>query len=132
MNVILSIKPCFCKLIFDGVKRYEYRKRIFKRNDIDKVYVYASSPICKVIGYFTVDGITNDTVSNVWDMTHEGNGITKAYYDSYFNGCDIAHAVKIDEAILFSVPIDPYVKLDNFHAPQNYMYVDYDLEKLSI
>ena len=41
MNVILSIKPQFCKLIFDGVKRYEYRKRVFKRNDIDKVYVYA-------------------------------------------------------------------------------------------
>lgn len=57
MNVILSIKPCFCKLIFEGVKRYEYRKRVFKRNDVDKVYVYASKPICKVIGYFTVGGI---------------------------------------------------------------------------
>ena len=42
MNVILSIKPCFCKLIFEGVKRYEYRKRVFKRNDVNKVYVYAT------------------------------------------------------------------------------------------
>ena len=132
MNVILSIKPQFCKLIFDGVKRYEYRKRVFKRGDIEKVYVFASSPICKVIGYFTVDGIINDTVSNVWDMTHKYGGIDRGYYDSYFCGCDIAHAVKIGEAILFSVPIDPYVKLDNFHAPQNYMYVDIDLEKLSV
>lgn len=87
MNVILSIKPQFCKLMFKGVKRYEYRKRIFKRNDIDKVYVYASAPICKVIGYFTIGGIINDTVSNVWDMTHKYGGIDRGYYDSYFGGC---------------------------------------------
>ena len=118
MNVILSIKPQFCKLIFDGVKRCEYRKRVFKRNDIDKMYVYASSPICKVIGYFTVDGIINDTVSKVWDMTHEYGGIERGYYDSYFDGCDMAHAIKIDKVILFSVPI--------------FMYVDIDLEKLSV
>jgi len=132
MNVILSIKPQFCKLIFDGVKRYEYRKRVFKRGDIDKVYVYASSPICKVIGYFTVDGIINDTVFKVWDMTHEYGGIERGYYDSYFNGCDNGYAIKIDKVILFSVPIDPYIELDNFHAPQNYIYVDIDLEKLSV
>ena len=132
MNVILSIKPQFCKLIFDGVKRYEYRKRVFRRNDIDKVYVYASSPICKVIGYFTVDGIINDTVSSVWDMTHEHGGIDRGYYDSYFGGCDMAHAIGIRDAILFEVPINPYVELYNFHAPQNFMYVDHDLEKLSV
>ena len=127
MNVILSIKPCFCKLIFEGVKRYEYRKRVFKRNDVDKVYVYASKPICKVIGYFTVGGIINDTVSNVWDMTHKEGGITKEYFDAYFNGCDIAHAIKIEDARLFSVPIDPKSVLDNFRAPQNYMYLDNEL-----
>ena len=127
MNVILSIKPCFCKLIFDGQKVYEYRKRVFMRNDIDKVYVYASKPICKVIGYFTVGGIINDTVSNVWDMTHEYGGIDRGYYDSYFNGCDIAHAIKIEDARLFSVPIDPKSVLDNFRAPQNYMYLDNEL-----
>ena len=65
MNVILSIKPHFCKPIFDGVKRYEYRKRVFKRGDIDKVYVYASSPICKVIGYFTVGGIINELITDI-------------------------------------------------------------------
>lgn len=127
MNVILSIKPCFCKLIFEGVKCCEYRKRVFKRNDIDKVYVYASKPICKVIGYFTVGGIINDTVSNVWDMTHEYGGIDRGYYDSYFNGYDIAHAIKIEDARLFDIAIDLKNVLNNFHAPQNFMYCDIEL-----
>ena len=127
MNVILSIKPQFCKFIFDGVKRYEYRKRVFKRTDIDKVYVYASSPICKVIGYFTVDGIINDTVSRVWDMTHEYGGIGRGYYDSYFNGRDMAHAIKIKDVVKLDTPIDPKKVIKNFTAPQNYRYVDYDI-----
>lgn len=127
MNVILSIKPCFCKLIFDGQKVYEYRKRIFKRNDVDKVYVYASKPICKVIGYFTVGSIINDTVSNVWDMTHEYGGIDKGYYDSYFNGCNIAHAIKIGEVVKLDKPINPKNVLDNFIAPQNFMYLENEL-----
>lgn len=132
MNVILSIKPCFCDSIFKGLKRYEYRKRVFNRSDVDKVYVYASKPICKVIGYFTIGKLINDTVSRVWDMTHKYGGIDRKYYDSYFNGCDVAHAIKIDEARLFDEAIDPYIKLDKFHAPQNYMYVDIELEKLSV
>ena len=40
MNVILSIRPTFCQSIFEGKKVYEYRKRVFKRTDVDKVYIY--------------------------------------------------------------------------------------------
>lgn len=127
MNVILSIKPCFCKLIFEGVKRYEYRKRVFKRNDIDKVYVYASKPICKVIGYFTIDEVIKDTPSNIWLNTHKEGGITKEYFDAYFNGCDIAHAIKIGELVKLDKPINPKEVLDNFIAPQNFMYLENEL-----
>ena len=52
MNVIL---PYLCKSIIEGVKRYEYRKAIFKCSDISKVYMYATDSICKVIGYFTLE-----------------------------------------------------------------------------
>ena len=127
MNVILSIRPQFCKLIFEGVKRYEYRKRVFKRTDIDKVYVYASSPIYKIVGYFTIDNVISDTVSNMWQMSYYGSGISKEYYDSYFNGCDIAHAIKIKDVVKLDTPIDPKKVIPTFHAPQNYMYMDFDL-----
>jgi predicted transcriptional regulator len=132
MNVILSIKPQFCKFIFDGVKRYEYRKRVFKRTDIDKVYIYASKPICKIVGYFTIDDVIEDSPNDMWKTTHEVSGITKEYFDAYFSDCDMAHAIAIGEVVKFDTPIDPYIELDNFHAPQNFMYVDDDLEKLSV
>ena len=128
MNVILSIRPQFCKLIFEGVKRYEYRKRVFKRTDIDKVYVYASSPIYKIVGYFTIDNVISDTVSNMWQMSYYGSGISKEYYDSYFNGCDIAHAIKIKDVVKLDTPIDPKKVIADFTPPQNFMYTNKNMD----
>lgn len=126
MNVILSIRPNFCKLIFGGQKIYEYRKRVFTRSDIDRVYVYASKPICRIVGYFTIDEVIENSPSHVWEKTHIGSGINKEYFDAYFKDCHTAHAIKIKDARQLAVPIDPKTVLDNFHAPQNFMYVDMD------
>jgi predicted transcriptional regulator len=126
MNILISIKPCFCNLILDGQKRYEYRKRVFSRSDVSRVYIYASKPICKVIGYFTVKRIINDTPSMVWDLTHEHGGITKKQYQAYFKGHTKAYAIEIDKVVKID-SIDPKQVLQSFTAPQNFMYVDRDL-----
>ena len=127
MNVILSIRPTFCQSIFEGKKVYEYRKRVFKRTDIDKVYIYASKPICKVVGYFTIAAMIEDSPNDMWEKTHEGSGINKEYFDAYFKNCDMAHAIKIGEVVKLDNPIDPKEVIKDFHAPQNFMYVDFDL-----
>ena len=55
MNILISIRPNFCHLIYNGKKIYEYRKKIFTHSNVDKVYIYATKPICKIIGCFTPD-----------------------------------------------------------------------------
>ena len=125
MNVILSIRPNFCNVIFSGQKKYEYRKKVFTRSDVDKVYIYATKPICRIVGFFTIDEVIEDSPNNMWKMTHEGSGITKEYFDAYFSGCDMAHAISIGEVVKFDTPIDPKKVIKNFTAPQNYRYVDY-------
>jgi predicted transcriptional regulator len=127
MNVIISIQPTFCKLIFGGQKRYEYRKRVFKHSDVDMVYIYASKPISKIVGYFTIKRIIDDTPSNVWNMTHEHGGITKKQFFDYFKGHTVAHAIEIGEVVKLDTPIDPKTIIKGFTAPQNFMYVDRDL-----
>lgn len=127
MNVILSIRPTFCKMILSGQKVYEYRKRIFTRSDVDKVYVYASKPICKIVSFFTIDEVIEDTKTNIWAKTHIGSGINKEYFDAYFKNCDMAHAIKIGEVVKLDNPIDPKEVIKDFHAPQNFMYVNYDI-----
>ena len=39
---------------------YEYRKAIFKKN-VDTVVIYKTTPFCKIIGEFEIDGILYDT-----------------------------------------------------------------------
>lgn len=123
----MSIRPYFCKLIFGGQKRYEYRKRVFKSSDVDKVYIYASKPISKIVGYFTVKRIIDDTPSMIWELTHELGGISIKKYLDYFKGHSVAHAIEIDEVVELDTPIDPKQVIKDFTAPQNYMYVDRDL-----
>ncbi len=127
MNVILSIRPTFCKMIFSGQKKYEYRKRVFSRLDVEKVYIYVTKLICRIVGYFTIDNVIEDKVSYMWEKTHIGSGISKEYFDAYFKNCHTAHAIKIKDARQLAVPIDPKKVLDNFHAPQNFMYVDKEI-----
>ena len=127
MNVILSIRPNFCKLIFSGQKMYEYRKRVFTRSDVDKVYIYATMPICRIVGYFTIDHVIKCNANDMWEMTYKDGGVNKEYFDAYFKNCDTAHAIKIGEVVMLDIPIDPKKVIKEFHAPQNFMYVDFDL-----
>ena len=127
MNVIMSIKPCFCDSIFKGLKLYEYRKKVFKLSDVEKVYVYASKPISKIVGYFTIKRIIEDTPLMIWNMTHEHGGITKKQFQEYFQGHTVAHAIEIDEVVKLDTPIDPKQVIKDFTAPQNFMYLEKDL-----
>lgn len=127
MNVILSIRPNFCKMIFSDKKVYEYRKRVFTRSDVDKVYIYATKPICKIVGFFTIDEVIEDIKTNIWAKTHIGGGISKEYFDAYFKNSKTAYAIKIKDARQYPVPIDPKSVIKVFHAPQNFMYADFDL-----
>ena len=98
MNVILSIKPKFVKEIFEGRKIFEYRKTIFKK-PVDKVYIYSSSPVCRIVGEFKVKNIITDTPENLWEETKEYSGITRLFFDSYFEGKRIAYALKIEDVV---------------------------------
>lgn len=127
MNIILSIRPNFCKMIFCGQKVYEYRKRIFTCSDVDKVYVYATKPICRIVGYFAIDAMIENKKSYMWEKTHKDGGISKEYFDAYFKNSDTAYAIKIGQVVKLDNPIDPKSVIKDFHAPQNFMYADFDL-----
>ena len=65
MKIILSIKPQYCDEIFAGEKRFEYRRKMFKRS-VESVLVYATSPICKIVGEFEIDQVLEYTPESLW------------------------------------------------------------------
>jgi predicted transcriptional regulator len=122
MKVLLSIKPQFAIKIFDGTKKFEFRKSIFKNSDINTVVVYASSPIQKVIGEFTIDKIMEEEPNVLWEMTHKYSGISKEFFDEYFSNRDRAFAIKVKSITRYKAPLD-LIDFNLTFAPQSFVYL---------
>ncbi len=122
MRVLLSIKPEFVEKIFDGTKKYEFRKSLFRRNDINCVIIYASAPIKRVVGEFEIDEILSDKVDLIWEITKNYSGISEAFYMSYFNKRSKAHAIRIGRVTKYDEP-KSLSDFDIQHAPQSFRYI---------
>ena len=120
MKAILSIKPQFVDKIVKGEKKFEYRKKIFKK-EIEAVIIYSTKPVGKFIGEFKVKNIIKDEPTKVWNQTNLLSGINYEYYKSYFDNHDIAYALEIDDLVIYDTPIVPN---KNFNPPQSFCYCD--------
>lgn len=122
MDIILSIKPQFVKEIVAGRKTFEFRKKSFKEH-VSKVYVYASSPICRIVGEFIIGEILEGNPEIIWSQTSNRAGITKEYFDKYYDQRELAYAIEIKAFKYYKDPIDPYMVIRRFSPPQSFCYV---------
>ena len=121
-KILLAIKPEFVERILEGTKKFEFRRNIARRA-VDKIIIYATRPVCAVVGAVDVCGIVSGTPDFVWAKTCGVAGITREFFDSYFNGCVCAYAYKLGAVVSFDVP----KKLSDFGvraAPQGFVYLD--------
>ncbi|MDD4877244.1 MAG: hypothetical protein PHQ86_09020 [Dehalococcoidales bacterium] len=122
MKVLLSIKPEFALKIFEGSKKYEYRRNIFKRTDVTTIVVYASEPIKKVIGEFEIGGIIHENPLILWEQTGEHAGISKDLFMNYFKDKNIGYAIKIKNTKPYDTPT-LLNKLMITYPPQSFIYL---------
>ena len=115
MKVVLSIKPQFANKIFDGTKKFEFRKTIFKNQNVTSVLVYASSPVQKVIGEFEIGEIFNFDLETLWDKTKEHSGITEDYFYEYFADRKRGFAIQIKNKKINVIFIPKSMKYTVFH-----------------
>lgn len=122
MRVLLSIKPEFALKIFDGSKRYEYRRAIFSRDEVTRVVVYASDPIKKVIGEFEIGDILHDKPQALWARTENYAGISKKRFLEYFKNKTKGYAITVKSTKMYETPL----ALNSFMVsspPQSFMYL---------
>jgi|SRR5690606_5609537 len=122
MKVVLSIKPEFAFKIFDGTKKFEFRKTIFKNNNVTSVIVYASSPVKKVIGEFEIEKIFNKDLETLWNLTKDHSGITEDFFYEYFSEREKGFAIQVKNKKKYKNP--KCLRTDfNLHPPQSFAYV---------
>lgn len=122
-KLLLSIKPQYVKQILAGTKLVEYRKQTPKDANVDRVFIYQSNDLMKVVGEFTIAGIIEGSPSEVWDMTHEVGGICEKDYFAYFNGYDKAYAFQISELKVYDTAVT-LAEIGVSRAPMSYQYVE--------
>lgn len=127
MNAILSIKPQFVEEIVAGRKKYEFRKKGFKK-PVKKVYVYATTPVCKIIGEFELGGILEGNPNKIWALTNQKSGISEEYFKEYYYNKDVAFALEIKSFKSYKEPINPYSMFSKFTPPQSFCYVSNELK----
>lgn len=123
MRVLLSIRPEFASAILAGTKRFEFRRAIFRREDVDTVVLYASSPTQKVVGEFTIKQIISAPPAQLWATTQASAGITRSYFIDYFRGCEVAHAIEVGLVRQYRRPRSLSSSLSLSRAPQSFCYV---------
>jgi len=122
MKVLLSIKPEFAERIFDGSKKYEFRRSIFKNPNITTVVVYASSPVQRVIGEFEIETVLRDSPQTLWKKTKKHSGITEEFFFDYFSEREEGFAIKVKKTRRFRKPRCLRSSYD-VSPPQSFCYV---------
>lgn len=121
-TMLLSIKPKYAKVILQGEKEYEFRKKRC-RDDITKIVFYSSSPQKQVVGEAEIEEIIEGSPTRIWEIAKHAAGITrKAFYD-YYRGRHTAVAYKLKNVVVYEEPKE----LSDYgisHAPQSYVYLD--------
>ena len=120
-NIVISINPEHVKNILNGTTKYEYRTRAAK-SDVNKIIIYETTPIKKVVAEAEIIEVLAMDPEDLWEQTSEYSGITKSFFDSYFNNRDIAYAYKIGKVKKYDEP----KTLQEFglkSAPQSFAYV---------
>lgn len=120
-KMLLSIKPEYVEKILSGEKKYEYRK--FRcRDDVDKIIIYATAPVQKVVGEAEIADIVEGDPQEVWEKTKEHSGISKEFFCEYYKGKKTAIAYQLKSRKRY----DPPLTLQDFGvktAPQSYCYL---------
>lgn len=123
MKLLLSIKPEYIQKIISGEKRYEFRKVVFKNRKVTDVIVYASRPISKIVGEFSIETIIEGDPKSIWNRTKYYSGVNELFFKNYFNGRDKGYAIKLKNYKSYSKPI-PLENIGVKHAPQSFLYLN--------
>ena len=120
-KILISINPEHVINIFNGSKKYEYRKIRCKEN-VDKLIIYCTNPVKKIVGEANVEAILVDSLQTIWEQTKNETGINLEFFNEYYKGKNKAIAYKLDNIKKYDKPLDlSYMGVKN--APQSFIYV---------
>lgn len=122
-TILMPINPQYVDEILAGRKKYEYRKIKAKRKNVDKMIIYSTYPIMKVVAEVDVKEILEEAPEKLWEITKSESGITKSFYNKYYKNKDTAIAYKLGEIKIYNEPKE-LNDIGINYVPQSFIYLD--------
>lgn len=124
--VVISLHPEHANKILSGNKNLEFR-RVWGKKEISAVVIYATAPVQKIIAIAYVKKIHKGSRSYLWALAKLlGGGLTRKALFSYFEGKKEGYAIEFNNIQPFYSPLEPKSVIDNFKAPQSFMYLSHE------
>lgn len=124
--VLMSIDEQWADAIFEGEKRYEYRRQPPAIDPPYRVVVYASSGPKAVVGGFETHRVLEAPIDELVERTVPQTPHDPEDIWDYFEGMDTGSAIRVDSYLRYDDPVliatlqeaDP-----DLTAPQNFQYL---------
>lgn len=124
--VLMSIKPKYAEMIFDGRKTIELRRVCPKVTTGDLVLVYVSGPRMALVGGFEVEGVVSASPSLFRREWLCESGVSKDVFETYFRDVSVAYGIRVGRRWQFEKPAELSSlrrRKGGFQPPQSYRYI---------
>ena len=118
----MSIRPEFANRLLSGEKRVEFRRRPAARN-VTHILIYATSPICAVVGVAEIERLEHGTPEKLWRAFRLVGGIGRSDFFDYFANADRGCAYVVRRIWPCTSPVPLGRKGLPSMAPQAFQYV---------
>lgn len=122
-KILMPINPKYVDKILSGKKKYEYRKTKAKRSNVDRMIIYATFPIMKVVAEVAIENIIEESPEVLWKMTKQSSGISKDFYNKYYKDKKNVIAYELGEIKKYEIP-KSLNEIGINYVPQSFIYLD--------
>ncbi|MBN2532307.1 MAG: ASCH domain-containing protein [Spirochaetales bacterium] len=127
-NILMSIKPGYVEKILSGIKTIEIRRKFSSKWIGNKVVLYASNPLCALIGEALISKVSSGQPNEVWNQFSEQIGCTREEFNKYTEFTEKIYAIELSNLIpyrsfVFLTQIEHLLGND-LKPPQSYCLLD--------
>lgn len=118
---LLSVHPEYAEALVNGDKTVEFRKRALA-TDVTHVAIYATMPVGRIVGIFSVKEQVIDTPHGLWSKFRAVAGISQDKFVAYYNGHATGVGIRVDEMVRLKDWITLEEAFGISRAPQSIQY----------
>lgn len=120
MEALLSVRPHYAERILSKTKTVEIRRTHANLRSGDVLWLYATLPIGRIIGFARVVRVTRGNASSLWHAHGAATDIARGEFFSYLDGVREGTAICLERPVATaSLTLNQMAQIrPNFHPPR--------------